>query len=224
MGFYDIFIKTFFKNPYKNEDVIDTRMSNPYFRKFCIHTLNHYRNHNQRKDFFELVEYILNSLKHKIRKPQQLLFDDDEYYVAIDCSTHTKYICYKSLCILDFDVGKSGFETKQDIYKYIKQHEILNTIPYFLTETQNGIHIYLLDKPRDYNDPETLWFITQFRCDFYYSLYCYLRGFSIRLSLKDNETYPIIKYSKFNSLKTKRRNQHLTELMYRQYSFLQTTF
>ena len=48
---------------------------------------------------------------------------------------------------------------------------------------------YIIDKPRNYSDIETFFFINQFDCDDFYKFYCFIRGFSIRLSFKSNDSY-----------------------------------
>ena len=67
------------------------------FRKFLLH---------QTGRTPELVKTIAPALQSKILKPQQLLHDDDDYYIATDMVTNTYYVCYRNLLMVDIDFYK----------------------------------------------------------------------------------------------------------------------
>lgn len=201
MGFYDSFINTIIKQNYK----INIKYYNKYFKSFLIKLfINNYYNNICINDEFYLLSIYL---KYYLKKPQQLIEDNDEYYIALDMVTNTKYICFKSFCVIDFDVNKNNFENKDDIINYINQLDILKNICYYIVETFNGYHLYLLDEERQYDDFQSFKFIMKFNSDIYYKFYCYLRGYSIRLNLKNNHDYVIKNIKLINKSKNKINNK-----------------
>ena len=209
MKFYESFINL--SNKYGTIK-LDNKYKNNYFKNFL---LKEFLFKIDDSDSQEKIEELLNIfsiyLSYLIIKPQRLLLDHDNYYIAIDIRTNTKYICYNNFCILDFDINKNNFKSKEEIEIYIRENEILSEIPYFKVETHNGFHIYLLDKQRYYNDINTYLFIKQFNSDEFYKLYCYIRGFSIRLNKKINNEY-ILKNIKLVNNKKREINRYLYKL------------
>jgi hypothetical protein len=208
MKFYNSFIELINKcinNKYEK------KYYNKYFRNYLLkyYESNYINNESNN----ELITSMVNYLIHYINKPQRLLEDNDNYYVAIDLFTSIKYICFKDLCILDFDINKNNYTTKEEILNYINNNKILNEIVYYRVETPRGFHIYLMDKPRLYNNIETFHFLNNFESDIYYKFYCYMRGFSIRLSLKNNDTYIYNSIKLINKDKQKPNNR-LNKLFY----------
>lgn len=194
-----LFFSTFIENIQNKSiinDSIDKKYYNVYFRNFLLNYFNvNFKNNNQydiqeiNNNNNKLIEIISNYLITYLNKPQRLLKDNSDYYIAIDMITNTKYICFKDFCILDFDINKNNFSSKEEILNYIDNNDILNKLIYYRVETERGYHIYLLDKPREYSDLNTFYFLNNFDSDVYYKFYCYLRGFSIRLSFKDSDNY-----------------------------------
>lgn len=176
-GFYQYFLD----HVYHNQSIqYDYRMRNFYFRKYLINKLC-----KEDENFEMNLSQISNFVLPSIRKPQHCILSKEEYYVAWDMYTKTKYICYRELMCIDFDVGKESFETKQEIVEYVNQHPLLSSLPTMQVETRNGYHVFLLDKPRQHNDPKMIQFMLQFNVDPYYAVYCYLRGYSIRVNPKN---------------------------------------
>lgn len=188
---------------------INRKYYNPSFKKFLLDVFSDsYRNikqSNTNKEYYltKLLKSYCDFLKPTIIKPQKLLNNSNDYYVAMDMITNTKYICFKNFCILDFDINKNDFQTKEDILNYINHNNFLNHTPYMLVETRKGFHIYLLDKPREYNNLDTFEFLLDFQCDKWYKLYCYMRGFSIRLNFKEGDTKLMYNMKLVNKTKKK---------------------
>lgn len=129
------------------------------------------------------VTLLSNIVKHSILKPQRLVADGDDYYVAIDLLTNTAYICYKNLLMIDIDKYK-GADNLPDIIKK------LQTYPqYFfrIYSSRNGYHIFILNKEMDYKSEESIRLMHALGCDFFYIVYSYLRGWSVRLNRKKFE-------------------------------------
>ncbi len=209
MSFYKDFVDNIHN---ENNILIDKKYYNNYFKSYLIKLFEkNFTNDNNNSNNKILFEIICNYLKVYLSKPQRLLQDNSEYYIAIDMLTNIKYICFKNFCILDFDINKNNFETKNDILKYIDNNNLLNRVPYYIVESERGYHIYLIDKERTYNNMESFYFINQFSSDKIYKFYCYLRGYSIRLSLKDGDSY-LYKNIKFVNKNNKIINSKLNYL------------
>lgn len=208
MSFFNYYINTI---KYENY-IIYKKYENIFFKNYLINTfyndIDLLDNDIDKKNLLlKISEYLLIFLF----KPQRLILDNVNYYIAIDIRTNTKYICYRDFCILDFDLNKNNYNCKNDILLYLKNNDILNNIPYILTETNNGYHVYLIDKPRIFNDYETWDFINKFNSDNNYKLYCFIRGFSIRLN-KKNEQEKIVNSVKIINNKKQKINNYLYNL------------
>jgi len=203
MGFYDTFIKNIQHDTEHNQRK-EKKYYNRYFKTYLLKFfLDKYSGNEFIEDKKILLSMMTDFLKPYINKTQKIIRDKENYYVANDINTNTKYICFKHLCILDFDVNEYQYESKEKILEYIDNNEILNSVPYMRVETRNGYHIYFLDKPRIYNSIETMDFLLQFNGDIYYKFYCYLRGFSIRLNKKN-----ISEKNVFNNIKLINKSKH----------------
>lgn len=184
MGFYTSFIQNIQYDTEHNQ-IQERKYYNKHFKSYLLKFfLDKYNDNEFLEDKKILLSMMTDYLKPLINKPQQLIKDEQDYYVAIDMRTNTKYICFEELCVLDFDVSEYKYQTKDEIVSYLDQHPLLQDIPYMRVETRNGYHIYLMDKPRPHNSIETIDFLLRFDSDIFYKFYCYLRGYSIRLNKK----------------------------------------
>ncbi len=149
---------------------------------------NNFRNFLLEKEKnVELVQLLADVLISKVIKPQRLILDAEDYYIAIDMLTNTYYICYQHLLMIDID-----------FYKYkIEEKEVLNKIELYANEkglcfqiykSQNGMHAFLVNKYCNYQDKEVIQIMLDLGCDFYYIVYSYLRGWSVRLNQKKKDT------------------------------------
>jgi len=187
MSFFNSFLKNIQND---NNIILDKKYYNIHFKNYILNYFNdNFKITNKREENNKLIILVYNYLIVYLNKPQRLLKDNSNYYIAIDLLTNIKYICFKNFCILDFDINKNNFTNKNDILEYLDNNKLLNNLVYYRVETERGYHIYLLDKPRLYSDIDTFYFLNNFESDIYYKFYCYVRGFSIRLSFKDNDNY-----------------------------------
>jgi hypothetical protein len=96
---------------------------------------------------FNTIQKITPFLINKIKKEQELLDTNENYYIARDTIDNTIYICYKSLLMLDidnpeFDLSHLPLNMSFDIYK-----------------TQNGYHVFCISQEFDYHTQEAMEFI-----------------------------------------------------------------
>lgn len=144
------------------------------------------------------VKILSRIMSHSILKPQRLLVDNDDYYVAIDLFTNTYYICYRDLMMIDIDRYKHIDKDNQDIdiLDEIKNKLKKYTEFFFrIYASRNGYHIFLINKSMDYKSDQSIQLMSDLGCDFYYIVYSYLRGWSVRLNKKKGEESTDILYT-----------------------------
>lgn len=190
-SFYDVFVHRILHSRIPT----DKRMKNTYFRSYLMKQLLSrcdqvvQENTQDTQDAYEpYLKELANAMTPLIRKPQHLIESTTDYYVAWDMYTTTKYICYRSLACLDFDCNKNGFQTKDEILSHLATLAFLVDCPSVRIETTNGYHLFLLDRPREHTDTEWIRQMLMFGVDPYYVIYCYVRGYSIRLNPKKKDT------------------------------------
>jgi len=147
----------------------------------------------------------LDALIPTIRKPQQLICDHRDYYVAMDQKTRTFYVCFRELMMIDIDLHKlpspelkgADFDITDHCRKNFEEQKSAIQI----YGTHNGFHLFLIDRRRSYKDPESIEAMIKSGCDMYYSIFCHLRGFCVRLNRKryeaDRKTKSIYTYKGF---------------------------
>jgi hypothetical protein len=140
----------------------------------------------ENEDPVTAVKMIAYTMSHSLLKPQRLLVDDDDYYVAIDLFTNTYYICYRNLLMIDVDRYKQdvGTDTLEDLKLKLNKH------PEFffrIYSSRNGYHVFVLNRKMDYKSDESIRLMKDLGSDFYYIVYTYLRGWSVRLNKKKGE-------------------------------------
>jgi len=220
MSFYTSFIQNIQHDTQHNQ-IQEKKYYNRYFKTYVVKFfLDKYNDNTFADDKKKLLSMITNYLKPYINKPQQLIKDEEDYYVAVDMRTNTKYICFKDLCVLDFDISEYQFKSKDEILTYLEQNDQLQEIPYMCVETRNGYHIYLMDIPREHNSIETIDFLLQFKSDIFYKFYCYLRGFSIRFNKKEANEEDLFTNIKLVNKSKKKINRKLRHLFHKQVEYI----
>lgn len=153
-----------------------------------------------------------NKILDGLRKSQRLLENHPDHYVAIDMRKRTYYICYQDLMMIDLDLDKleryshqldnneldnNGVDNNEradrfineefDIWKWCHNHfkETENAIEIY--KSVNGYHLFLIDRPRLYDNYENFDFMISKGCDHYYSFFTFLRGYAVRLNKKEHE-------------------------------------
>lgn len=154
---------------------VSTMLSDPQFKKYIIN--------NEHPTVS--VKIFATLMAHTILKPQQLLIDNEDYYIAIDMLTNTYYICYRNLMMIDCD----NYKFEGDIIATLVKYPHL----YFrIYQSRNGYHVFILNKSFDYKSDESIELMINLHCDFYYTVYTYLRGWCVRLNKKRPEQEDIL--------------------------------
>lgn len=155
-----------------------TLLRNRGFTKFVI----------QNEDPTVSVKMLSYVMSHSMLKPQRLLIDHDDYYVAIDLFTNTYYICYRDVMMIDIDRYKNNDEVQVDTLDIIKSKLSAHPELFFrIYSSRNGYHIFVINKSMNYKSDESIRLMSELGCDFYYIVYSYLRGWSVRLNKKKGE-------------------------------------
>lgn len=134
----------------------------------------------------KVVKMLSFVVSHSLLKPQKLLIDNEDYYIAIDLLTNTYYICYRDLMMIDIDKYKinSNSDTLNDIKIKLSKYPSLF---FRIYSSRNGYHIFVINKNMNYRSDESIQLMSDIGCDFYYMVYSYLRGWSVRLNKKRGE-------------------------------------
>lgn len=83
-----------------------------------------YRNRNEifktplatdKCDVVILPEDVNENIYSALKKPQMLIEGQEDYYIALDQKTHTFYIAYRDLCIIDLDIHKLDADELRNI-------------------------------------------------------------------------------------------------------------
>ena len=141
----------------------------------------------------KMLSYVM---AHSVLKPQRLLVDHEDYYVAIDLFTNTYYMCYRDLMMIDIDRYKSTDETSVDTLEDIKLKLSKHPELFFrIYSSRNGYHVFVINKSMNYKSNESIQLMSELGCDFYYMVYSYLRGWSVRLNKKKGEENTDVLYT-----------------------------
>ena len=175
MTFYDEFIED------KNKTSIDHELydNNLKVEKF----LEHFIENNPIT--YEAVKMLSNGLKNYINKPQRLIQSNENNYVAIDMHTNIYYICFRDIIMFDIDLKETT-----SFFKKIKKEYLINKFKsyeddvFYLDESSNGFHIYLLNKRINHKSEEMVKYLVDFNCDIKYIICSYIRGYSTRVNKK----------------------------------------
>jgi hypothetical protein len=151
---------------------------------------------------------VIPHVKKLMAKPQRLLHDHSDYYVAVDLNTNTYYVCYRMLMMIDIDFYKEqekitvddpNNKTKSDkrekeLIGKIEDYALAKDLRFRIFRSRNGIHAFLISREADYQYALDLKLMLDLDCDFYYTVYSHLRGWSVRLNRKIKEQQISYKY------------------------------
>lgn len=137
----------------------------------------------ENEDPVTAVKMLAFTMSHSLLKPQRLLVDTEDYYVAVDLFTNTYYICYRQVLMVDVDRYKQGQDLEDLKTKLAKHPELF----FRIYASRNGYHVFVLNRKIDYKSDTAIRLMHELGCDFYYMVYSYLRGWSVRLNKKKGE-------------------------------------
>jgi len=196
------FFTTFFDNILKTDPRQDEAVTTQ---------LNAIKNHPQKPAGLSVHRFILQRTVDvdpglvqiaqilSMRRPQWLILDTDRYYVAQDMFTCTVYACFRDLLMIDID-------EKVDLNNvYLPSGSI-----WAVHATRKGYHLFAVHQTFDHTSTDTHLLMTAMGCDQGYIEYVKLRGWSVRLNRKQEESYPI--YRDISFIGNGEKNQSLVQL------------
>ena len=184
--FFETFINTILNRKIESDIIFrDFR-----FRKFVIET---------KGKNLDTIKFLSEPLSLSMKRPQRCLHNDPDYYLGLDTYSKTYYICYKTLLMIDIDLGKDGlYERLEDYLEFLedycsKDKDLLLE----LYKTRNGVHCFVINQHHDYKNDRSIQLMLDLKCDFYYVVYSYIRAWSVRLNRKfhdrDDKLYTYLK-------------------------------
>lgn len=134
------------------------------------------------EDIIKNAGYFISGIKRE----QELLNTNINYYVAVDKLTNTIYICFRNLLMIDIDLNKTP-ENLEINDEYIINYFSKRKESFRIYKSINGYHVFCTSKKFKYRSKESLDFMLENMCDKYYCVYSYLRGYCVRLNRKFDE-------------------------------------
>ena len=116
--------------------------------------------------------------------------------------------------MVDIDYYKEGTSQSQEeiltnLRKYCEEHPQYRFKVY---STQNGLHAFLVSSSSDYRSEEAIKMMLDLGSDFFYVVYCYLRGWSVRLNKKKRDTKDEL-YTYITDIGTAPADEYLLKLV-----------
>lgn len=169
------------------KELFEDKLSDMNFRNFILEKIGKNK---------KSIKILAPSLLKSMIRPQRLIMDMDNFYVGCDMMTNTYYICYKNLLMIDIDFYKDNDGIIKDEEKnvdclenYINnfKNKVEKNECWKIYRSRNGIHAFLISESINYHSDKSINIMLNHTCDFYYIIYSYLRGYSVRLNRKKNE-------------------------------------
>ena len=163
------------------DDELDTYLSDINFKSFIIDKLG---------KTYETVKILSGNIVSGMLRPQRLIMDHDDFYIACDMMTNTYYICYRYLMMIDIDMFKLDTPDVDilKIFENDKSHQ------WMIYKSRSGYHAFLISERVPYGTRLSVETMLKYPCDFYYVIYSYLRGYSVRLNPKKDEKGDVYEY------------------------------
>ncbi len=133
----------------------------------------------------KMVNLFSPSLEASVVKPQRLLTDHNEYYMALDMLTRTYYISYKRLMMIDIDFYKDENLTLESLREAIAK--FAPNEHFLVYKSRNGLHAFMISRYANFHNDGDLQLMLDLGCDFYYTVYTSIRGWCVRLNRKKGE-------------------------------------
>ena len=167
---------TFFEESY--EALIDNRL--PYVPLIVFN--KNFNIFNRDFKTVETIKHLQGITKQQIVREQTVIKDTETFYVARDSSSNMLYICFKDMMMLDIDHDPETAIKKVEEYCQNNPDYLFHVY-----SSRNGLHIFCVSHLKDYQNVETIKFMLDMGCDFYYTLYASVRGWCVRLNKKLDE-------------------------------------
>jgi hypothetical protein len=169
------------------------------FRKYLLDTYG--------VNFHTIME-MEDIMRSGMLRPQRLITDTPNFYIACDMITNTYYVCYRNLMMIDIDFYKEVKETEvKETEVQVPEDQVTASKKLFLDDvkenpdhcwtlyrSKGGVHAFLNSKSMNYHTKETCELMLKFKADFNYVVYSYIRGWCVRLNKKQKETHVIAEY------------------------------
>lgn len=198
VGFYQSFLDLYKRNDSEPHDIDRTR-----FREENRELVT------KKGKSAEVVAKLAENITRVVCKPQRLLHDDPNYYIAIDMATNTYYICYKNLMMIDIDFYKDLTWTadQHETNSKVNANQVLDKLAWYsftkdlgfmIYKSKGGLHVFVTSSEQNYKDLESIQLMLDVGCDFYYAVYSHVRGWSVRLNRKIKED--VMKYDYIDTI------------------------
>lgn len=173
-------------------------------------------NHRDIVEIFKKLDIpitpILNNYKYIIEYEDSKLNYIIGRQLHLKKNTEMKLICFKDFVIIDWDVPRH--QNKDDFLRELKQHLINFPYTFYIYETYNGFHGYIMNAKLWFADWNTIKLLKDLKCDEFYIGFTRKVGFVVRLNKKvDREEEFIEKFvCKINEYPVLKNNELLLDI------------
>lgn len=146
-----------------------------------------FRDYLKQYDTYEYMILFKEYYQLSLQRSQRLLIDNINFYIAVDMCTNVHYLCYRNFLMVDIDFPDRKFD-QETLDRCIERCTTMNQekkLSFAIYTSSTGIHVFLTNRTVDHKSKRCFEFLSEFGCDYYYKVFVYLRGFSVRLSSKD---------------------------------------
>lgn len=148
----------------------------------------------------ELKKLICPFLCYNSKRNEKLIYAQPDYYIGFDTYNFCYFLCYDNVLMVDLDNNKLG---DVEFYEQKLKSRILelcaedHNMLFKIYKTINGYHIFAVHKKYDRNSEEFVDLMLKLKCDIYYIVFSQLRGCSVRLNMKQKDTFPIYTFKEY---------------------------
>ena len=135
------------------------------------------------------ISYFAKHLGNYIVKPQTIVKDHKDYYVAKDDLTNTWYMCLRQVMMIDIDL--KFYDNSECALKELRDSDLL----FELYKSHSGYHAFCVSQTFNYDDNNTHKIMFDLGCDYFYIVWASIRGWSVRLNFKKKELLERLKDS-----------------------------
>ena len=138
--------------------------------------------HNISKTLENVPHYASNIAQRMIDRKNEdsqiVLKDADNYYIAHNTLNDMIYMNMKNVLMIDIDLQDINI-----LEKFKECDEIFEVY-----KTRSGYHAFCVSKTFDHKDIDSYAeMVYSLNSDYFYIVFCYVKGWCVRLNLKDNE-------------------------------------
>ena len=135
----------------------------------------------------EFVEKFSPFFLQQIKTKQTIQILKDNWYISYCLEKNIKYMCFDKLLMIDIDNLSNDINITSHFHKQ-------KDYAWSIYKSTRGYHVFCISREFAHDDLKTVEFMLNNFCDYYYTIFSFLRGFCVRLSHKQNKKGQLYKH------------------------------